>query len=150
MVVFYGVLAVIAGAMVTVSSTLNAQVGKRHGIYTSALFNNTLGAITTGVILLLTYQGLGIEIDVIYSIPRWALLGGAAAIIIVVGSNVVVPQMPIIYTSLLVFIGQFIIGLAMDLLSGRAISIGKALGFLLVLAGLLYNFYMDTLESVHT
>lgn len=143
MIILYGMMAVLAGAMVTVSSALNAQVGRRHGIYTAALINNSLATVITGAILLFLYNGLGIQANVFLEIPTWALFGGVAAIIIVVGSNVIIPQMPIIYTSLLVFIGQFSMGLVMDILNGRSLSGGKLFGFLLVLGGLLYNFYID-------
>jgi len=148
MVVLYGLLAVLAGAMVTVSSTLNAQVGRKHGIYTATLFNNMLGTIVSGTIIILLFGGIEFDTVGIQRIPTWALLGGLVAIIIVVGSNIIVPQIPITYTSLLIFIGQFTIGLLMDYLGGNEISMGKLIGFLLVLMGLLYNFYVDTLKEI--
>lgn len=147
MALFYSLLAILAGSMVTVSSALNAQVGKRHGIYTAALINNGLGTVMTGIILVFLFQGFGFETRALPTVPLWAFLGGIAAIVIVVGSNAIIPQMPIIYTSLLVFIGQFTMGLLMDLLNGRGMSIGKLFGFLLVLGGLLYNFYVDSLGN---
>ncbi|MDR5659147.1 DMT family transporter [Serpentinicella sp. ANB-PHB4] len=142
--IIYIVLATLSGAMITVSSILNAQVGKKHGVYIAALLNNFFATVIMGITLLSLYNGFGFSVESVGKVPWWAMLGGIATIIIVVGSNIVIPKMPVIYTSLLIFLGQFSMALVLDIKVNRtSISLSRILGFVLILSGLIINMKID-------
>ncbi len=143
MIILWGLLAFISGVLVTISSILNAQAGKKVGIYRAALFNNIFGALVVLIIILLMYGNLSVNPGQLREIPLWVYGGGIVTILVVVGSNVVIPKIPIVYTTLLIFIGQFVTALILDSLSSVPVTLGKALGLVFILLGLLYNLYVD-------
>ncbi len=63
--------------------------------------------------------------------------------IVVSASNVVIPKIPTMYTTLLIFIGQIFTGIIIDYLRLSSISKGKIIGGLLILLGMLYNSNVD-------
>ncbi len=149
MVFLWGLLACIAGGMVTMSGILNAQLGKRIGIYRAALVNNFLGSITAFIILLMIYKGFSVNIHSLKEIPLWVYTGGLITVVVVVGSNFLIPKIPVIYTTILVFTGQFLTALVIDWFNKVPITFGKIVGFVFISGGLLYNIYFDKQNKKH-
>ncbi|MBM7614995.1 DMT family transporter [Alkaliphilus hydrothermalis] len=143
MVLFYGFLAFTAGSMITLSGILNAQLGTKVGKYKAALANNFLGMITTLVVVLMIYRGWSIDVATLLRIPLWVYAGGLITVAVVVGFNILIPKIPVIYTTILVFTGQFLTALVIDWFNKVPITSGKMIGFVLVFSGLLYNIYFD-------
>ncbi|HAG44573.1 MAG TPA: EamA-like transporter family protein, partial [Clostridium sp.] len=83
------------------------------------------------------------NIDNFSNIPFYAFLGGLIGVIVVSASNVVIPKIPTMYTTLLIFIGQIFTGIIIDYLELSSISKGKIIGGLLILLGMLYNSNVD-------
>jgi len=65
---------------------------------------------------------------------------------VVIISNIIIPKIPTIYSTLLIFIGQLFTGIVLDYLTGMEISKGKVVGGLLILAGMAYNSMIDRKE----
>lgn len=144
----YIMLAFITGAMVILSMVINSGLGKKIGVLQGTLVNYVVGLIGTTVVLFIKESGINISIDKLYGIPAWAYLGGVIGVCVVSISNIIVPKIPAIYSTLLIFIGQIVTGIFIDYLSVNAVSKGKILGSILILSGLLYNFYVDKQELV--
>lgn len=139
----WGILAILSGVFVTLSSVMNAQAGKKIGIYGSALLNYLLGTVTAlGIYLVL--QGPGaVTLAQLREVPLWGFAGGLVGVLVVVGCNITLPRIPIIYATLLIFIGQCLTGLILDYFDGIVLSRGRLLGLLMILGGLLYNLWVD-------
>ncbi|AOY75207.1 DMT family transporter [Clostridium formicaceticum] len=146
MVVFWGLAAFIAGGLIIISSIFNAQVATKIGAYRSALLNNVLAMITAFFLLIIIYGNFTEEVHRIKEVPLWSLGGGFLTVIIVVGSNKIIPKIPVIYTALLVFTGQLLIGLVLDSIMGRSFEVRRLTGILFILGGLVYNLYIDKKE----
>ncbi len=142
MTVLYGVLAIMAGIIITASSTLNAQLGKGIGTYRAALFHNGVGALIATAIALATTGNL-YSISNLSGVPLYLFSGGIITLAVVVGTIKLVPRIPIIYTTLSVFVGQFFIGFIIDWWMGIKFSPGKIIGFCIVFIGLLINIYIE-------
>ncbi|SCY40230.1 DMT family transporter [Alkaliphilus peptidifermentans] len=142
MVVIVCLLAFMAGCMITVSSIFNAQLSKNLGTYRVVFLNNLMGTITAALIVLFYQKQLQFSFEELRSIPLYIYLGGIITIAVVAGTNNLLPKIPIIFATLFIFIGQFTGGFALDLLNREEISKEKFVGFVLVIAGLIYNLFI--------
>ncbi len=140
-------LAIISGVFVILSMITNANLAKRVGVFQSALVNYSTGLIGTSVLMLLFGNMGDLSLSFLKTIPVWAYGGGLVGAMIVASSNVVIPKIPALYTTLLFFAGQIIAGLTIDYFKFGTVGNMKLLGGLLVLIGMLYNIYVDQSES---
>jgi len=136
-------LATISGVFVILSMITNANLAKRVGVFQSALVNYSMGL--TGITILMIFFGNTQDLNFghLTEIPIWAFGGGLVGAMIVASSNVVIPKIPALYTTLLFFVGQIIAGLTIDFFKFGNIPSMKLVGGSLVLAGMLYNIYVD-------
>jgi transporter family-2 protein len=67
---------------------------------------------------------------------------------VVASSNIVIPKIPTIYSTLLIFIGQIFTGIIIDYFRAGFVSKGKVIGGVLILVGILYNSNVDKKELV--
>ncbi|MBU3112444.1 DMT family transporter [Clostridium lacusfryxellense] len=81
-------------------------------------------------------------------LPLWIFLGGVLGVIVVSSSSIVIPKIPTIYTTLLIFIGQLFTGIIIDYFRDGFISKGKIIGGLLILLGIIYNSNVDKKEMI--
>lgn len=144
----YIAIALVTGSMVVLSMVINSKLAGRIGVIPGTLINYVVGLIGISVFLFLKDQGMYVELSVFKNIPIWAYFGGAVGVLVVSLSNVVIPKIPTIYSSILIFIGQISMGMIIDYFLLDIISIGKLVGSGLILLGLLYNFNLDRIESL--
>ena len=143
MIIAYGLFALLAGGVITFSSTLNAQLGKNIGTYKAALYHNGMGALLATTIAILTFGKLASGLKSLEQVPMYLYSGGLVTVAVVVSTIKLVPKIPIIYTTLSVFIGQFFVGFIIDWYMGIKFSLGRMLGFLLIFLGLALNIYLE-------
>jgi len=143
----YIILSFIAGIMVILSMITNSQLSKRIGVFQAAFVNYGVGLFFAFIVFLTTKGYHTMAVGKFYGIPLWAYLGGALGVIVVCISNVIIPKIPTIYTTLLIFIGQLFCGILLDFYVDGMISRGKLIGGLFILIGMLYNFYVDKIST---
>lgn len=149
--IIIGLLALFAGGFTILSMILNAQLGKRIGVLQSTLMNYLVASSVMFIPLLLTGQIKKLTLLPLNAIPWWAFLGGCVGVMVVILSNIIIPRIPVIYTTLLTFLGQMIIGITMDIFITQAFSLGKIIGVSLIGTGLLYNIKVDkTIRNVNS
>ncbi|MBU5485270.1 DMT family transporter [Clostridium sp. MSJ-11] len=141
-------IAFITGALVILSMVINSSLGKKIGVLQGTFINYIVGLIGIAVVLLIKYGGIDIPFGDLQKVPLWAYLGGAIGVIVVATSNIIIPKIPTIYSTLLIFIGQLGTGIVIDYLTMNVVSKGKIIGSILILLGLVYNFYIDKKELV--
>jgi transporter family-2 protein len=139
----YIVLALITGACVIFSMVINSRLSDHIGIFQGTFINYLTAAIVSLVIILLNQDIFSITLKALTQTPNWAFFGGIIGIAVVAISNVIIPKIPAIYSTLIIFVGQLIAGLVIDFYLGTTISIGKLIGGGFVITGLLYNFKVD-------
>lgn len=144
----YIILAVLGGCITIVSMIINSHLAKKIGVFQGTLMNYIVGLLSTILLFAIVGNSLSFSLDSFGKIPFWAFLGGIVGVMVVASSNIIIPKIPIIYTSLLIFVGQLFTGILIDYLRIGFVSKGKIIGGLLILIGLIYNSNVDKKELV--
>lgn len=143
----YIIMAFLAGILVIISMIINSNLSKEIGTFQGAFVNYSVGLFFAILVFLISRSYSTIDSKSFMGIPFWAYLGGALGLVIVCISNVIIPKIPTIYTTLLIFTGQLFCGILIDYFREDIISKGKIVGGLLILIGMGYNFYIDNSEN---
>lgn len=139
----YIVLAIICGGLTIVSIIINANLGQKLGVFQGGFVNYVMGLSVTLIIIALLRLTGNFQMDNFTGIPFYAYLGGFVGVMVVVASNIVIPKIPAVYSTVLIFIGQIFTGLFIDYIRIGNISIGKIVGGLIIIGGIMYNSYVD-------
>ncbi|MBF9016330.1 MULTISPECIES: DMT family transporter [unclassified Oceanispirochaeta] len=143
----YLFLALISGALVMLSTVINAQLAKRVGLLRGTSVNYAAGLVTAIVILLIMGSRPS-EFAVIPSIhPLLIFGGGVLGVIIVSGLSTVVPRIPAVYSTILIFIGQVGAGLVLDYYILDSFAWLQAAGAVVIALGLLSKILVDVKEQ---
>jgi len=126
-----------------VSMLINAGLAQKIGAFQGALINYAVGLLGTLLIILLILITGNFNTGNLSGIPFYAYLGGFVGVMVVVASNIVIPKIPVLYTTILIFIGQIFTGIILDYFRVGSISNGKVIGGILIIAGMFYNSYVD-------
>ena len=143
----YIFMAFVAGWLIVLSMIFNSNLAKRIGIFQSTLINYTVGLFVSGLLAIIMNNRINIGLIEFNSIPWWVYLGGFVGVAIVSASNYIIPKIPVIYTTLLVYVGQLTFGLTLDYWSGLPVSRNRLVGGVLIVLGLLYNFRIDQINT---
>lgn len=139
----YIILAFITGCMVILSLVINSKLAIKIGVLQGTLINYLVGLTFSILVFLFNYKYVEISLKYLSNIPIWVYFGGAIGVMIVSINNIVIPKIPTIYSTLLIFTGQIFTGITIDFILGDSISKGKIIGGLLISLGMMYNFYID-------
>lgn len=143
---FYILISVVAGAIVVISRVLNTKLSENIGLIESSFFNYLTGLLSSLILFILMREK--ITLNSFNNIPFWAYLGGLLGAVVVILSSVVTPKLSSFNLTLIIFIGQLITGIFIDIITLGTISYSKIIGGLLVILGLAYNLHIDsTLEK---
>lgn len=143
MLYLYMLLSILGGASVVLGRMINAKLSKKIGTLQSTLINYIVGLSFTIIIFFVTQDKFKMGLSSFETIPLWAYLGGLMGVIIIMTSNYVTQRISAFYITLLVFIGQLFLGTLIDFFIFKELSLTKAIGGILVLAGLTYNLWID-------
>ncbi|MEN3158672.1 DMT family transporter [Alkalimonas sp. NCh-2] len=133
-------LAVIAGALVPLQAGSNAELGRALGHPIWATLISLLISMLVVIPILFAIQTPFPALGAIKHLPVWAWLGGVAGAIYISSALILVPRVGATSFIVCVIAGQLISSLLVDYhgwlnLPVREISIGRVLGVILVLAG---------------
>ena len=144
----YIILAVLCGAITLLSMIINSHLSKKIGVFQGTFINYVVGLLSTVLLITIVKNSVDLSLDSFTKIPLWAFLGGLLGVMVVSASNIVIPKIPTIYTTLLIFIGQLFTGILIDYFREGFISKGKIIGGVLILMGLIYNSRVDKKELI--
>ncbi|NNG00697.1 MAG: DMT family transporter [Desulfobacteraceae bacterium] len=141
---FYIAIAVLTGMLVVVTMVVNAQLALRIGVFRGTRINYITGL---GTVALFALAG-GVDVTGSFTLlaslhPLYIFGGGICGVTAVVGINYILPRIPVIYGTLLFFLGQVVAGLVIDYLFYRTLSPRRLLGAVIVLSGLAMNMLAD-------
>ncbi len=143
MLYLYMLLSILGGVSVVLGRMINAKLSEKIGTLQSTLINYLVGLGFTILIFFISQDKFKMGLHEFSTIPLWAYLGGLLGVIIIMTSNYVTPRISAFYITLLVFIGQLFLGTILDYFILKELSLTKAMGGILVLAGLTYNLWID-------
>ena len=147
MLLVYLFISFLAGVTVVLGRIVNSGLAGKIGTLQSTLINYITGLTLSYIVYLVSRDKPITESIGQISVPFWAYLGGLAGIVIIMCSNYITPKLSAFYVTLLVFIGQLMLGIIIDYFVLQELSLGKCLGGLLVLIGLTINLWIDKKES---
>jgi transporter family-2 protein len=145
----YLILGILTGVVTMVQMVYNSRFGSYKGVLFSARNNVVSGLIFALVVygftaFQKTYEGF----LTIPSIPLPLVLGGGLlAVVVVTGTNWVIPKIPALYAALLLSSAQIIASMAIDYIIYRKFSIFLLLGAIVVVIGMAGNVLVDQAEA---
>jgi len=139
----YYILAFIAGTLTIISMVTNSTLASYVGTAQSTFVNFITGLLVS-LVMFFFFNNQSLTF---ISFPLWALLGGFLAVFIVIITNLVIPKIPAIYTSLLIFVGQLLTGIIIDFLVNHSVNSNKIIGVSIIVLGLFFNFMVDKKDN---
>lgn len=140
-------LAILGGVLTTLSMIVSSTLGKKIGLIQSTIIHY-IGGLIGGVFILI---GIGsastLSIVDMSRMPLYIFLGGIIGVIVVYTSNIVIPKIPVVYSTLLMFSGQMLCAIIIDTIVMGEFSWQKLLGAIVVILGIFYNSKVDSKEN---
>ena len=135
-------LAVLGGVLTTLSMVVSSSLGKKIGLIQSTIIHY-IGGLIGGIFILIGMGSVSVPSIIDMSrMPLYIFLGGIMGVMVVYASNVVIPKIPVVYSTLLMFSGQMLCAIVMGDFSWR-----KLLGAIIVILGIFYNSKIDEKEE---
>jgi len=133
----YSLLALLSGGTVATSILLNARLAAIKGLKKGVFVNYLMGlAVSLPIALLI--NGTAVPAVEFNWMLLFALTGGAIGFLAVMMNSYITPRIGILYITILLFIGQLGTGVVIDGLRDGVFQIGKIIGGILIVAGLVY------------
>lgn len=137
-------LAFTAGAVNMVGTVINARLAVRIGLFRGVRINYIAGFSTIIVVALLARTDLsGLAAAVVKTGPFVAIGGGFLGVVVVASTNFVMPRIPALYASLVMFVGQSLAGILIDAIVYGTFSWREPAGTAIILAGLMANIILE-------
>lgn len=129
----------LGGILPGLSFILNSELGVKKGVLRSARFNYITGLATTVLILAALRPSLGPAAQSLERTNPFLMCGGLLGVFMVVAMNFVFPRIPAFSATLLLFAGEALAGLVVDVVSFGVLDPRRLAGTCLVVAGLAVN-----------
>lgn len=133
------ILAILGGVLTTLSMVINSSLGKKIGVLQSTFINYIVGLLGSLALLMIIGTSANVSVEELTKMPFYIFLGGLLGVIVVYSSNIIIPKIPVVYSTLLLFIGQIFAGILLDLVLINEISLNKVLGGIIISIGIIYN-----------
>lgn len=140
------ILAMLGGILTTLSMVVNSSLGKKIGVIQSTCINYIVGLICSILVLVALGSSVNISIETFEKMPFYIFLGGAIGVSVVYFSNIIIPKIPVVYSTLLLFVGQVVTGIIIDFFVMSEISFTKLIGAIIIIIGILFNSKIDEKE----
>lgn len=132
--ILFAALAVLAGALVSLSRQINGRLALSTSAMESSFWNHIVGlAFITLVALAVGGLFAGTPQDA----PWWAYLGGPVGVVFIAAGSWLIPRIGAAQTAMLIIAGQMISGVVLDIILGAPGSpVARIVGVALILAGM--------------
>ena len=134
------VLSILSGVTVVVSRTLNARMLLHYDLQMSTLFNYITGLFSSSLVLLVL-SPIAFTTLFSFQLPWYTYIGGAIGAVLVSLSSVVAVRLPSYSITVVMFLGQFFFGMALDALTERTPTPQAVAGGVILAIGLFVNYY---------
>lgn len=127
-----------AGVLIVISMILNGELSKKIGRINSILVNYLTATVSSLALCFIMIKSIP-TYSSISNIPLIYFLGGSIGVLTTYIFNVIVHKVSTVHTVILRFIGQMLTSSIIDYLYLNIFSIGKILGCILFLIGIIIN-----------
>lgn len=127
-----------AGVLIVISMILNGELSKKIGRINSILVNYLTATVSSLALCFIMIKSIP-TYSSISNIPLIYFLGGSIGVLTTYIFNVIVHKVSTMHTVILRFIGQMLTSSIIDYLYLNIFSIGKILGCILFLIGIIIN-----------
>jgi transporter family-2 protein len=144
----YVIIGTLAGVITMVQMVYNSRFAAYKGIFFSARNNVISGLVVALIVYAIispaeTFQAFSL----VPQVPVYLILGGGLlAIVVVSGSNYVIPKIPVIYSALLLSSSQIIASIFLDYYMYDIFSGRMLIGAIVILLGMAGNVWVDYKE----
>ncbi|MBN3346682.1 hypothetical protein CF050_07270 [Clostridium botulinum] len=121
---------------------LNGELSKRIGTINSVVINYLTATLASIIFYSITFNFIS-NTSTIANTSLVYFLGGAIGVLITYIFNVIIHKIPTVYTVILRFIDQMLTSAIIDYLYFNIFSIGKVVGCVLFLIGIILNAKSD-------
>jgi len=133
-----------AGVFVVFSMILNSQLSLRIGTFHGVRRNYIVGLICSVIVFQFSDSSVYTVFESIKIInPLYLIGGGFIGVLVVAGSNRVLPKIPVIYTTLLIYGGQAVAGIIIDYIMSGELSLKKIMGTMVIITGFFVNMILE-------
>ncbi len=140
----YMLLAFLGGSILATQLIINARLALKIGLKRSTRNNFIVTAACSLILVIFLKIDMAAGFRALLSVSMFHALGsGWLGVIVVLLSSWIIPKIPTVYSSLLLFSGQFLSALIIDAVRFGSVSAGQLGGVLLILAGMLWNIRVD-------
>lgn len=144
----YILLALIAGMLTVVSISLNALLGQKVGIVQGILINFIAGFSLISLVLAGSIVMGNFQYVTMSGVPICAFFGGLMGCCITGLSNYVLPKIPVLFATMLMFVGQILCGIVIDFIFLDKFSAGQLAGGVLIAVGIFLVARVDSKEEI--
>ncbi len=138
--VLYVVLALCTGLMLATTGAMNASLAKRIGVLPGTLVNYMTGLIASIACTLIAGAW---SMPAFVGLQPFHLMGGVLGVCIVSMTSLAMGHVPVVYVTVILFVGQVLMGIGIDAANGMPLTAGKVIGCLLIVAGLVCNILLE-------
>lgn len=139
-------IAILIGLTIVVSMVQNSRLEQDIDIRQVTLLNFITGGVGSFILFFVSREALSAFAG-LGEMPWYGYLGGLLGVVAVTFGTVVMKHVSVITASMLMYTGQMVIGVLIDISQGTDFSIGKIIGCLLIISGVYFNSFMDSLEN---
>lgn len=145
----YVIIGTATGILTMVQMVYNSRLASYKGVLFSARNNVISGFVFASLVYALTSAERTLDaITHVTEVPIHLILGGGLlAVIVVTGTNHVIPRIPAIYSALLLSSAQIITSIILDAIMFGLFSMHLLIGALVILCGMLGNVWVDRQEQ---
>ncbi len=129
------IFSLFAGGLVILCISINGRLANQVGLIQAGITNYLVGLICSIFYFIIINNGSS---PILYSsIPFYYFLGGVVGSVIMLLNSIIINNLSAVYVTVLVFIGQLSIGVFIDYLREGDLPVGKVIGGMLILSGLI-------------
>lgn len=145
----YVVIGVLTGIITMIQMVYNSRFAAFKGVFFSARNNVLSGLVIAVVVYAITSAGTTLKaFATVGEVPVPLMLGGGLlAVLVVSGTNHVIPRIPAIYSALLLSSSQIITSIVLDYYMYDLFSTRLLVGAIVILIGMMGNVFIDWKEK---
>lgn len=140
------ILAILSGVTIVTSRMLNAKLAEYVGPHMSTFMNYVVGLFSAFILALV----MRVSVPDLSGQPAqnlWIYLGGILGVGSVFIFNLITKKLPAYQLTIILFVSTLFAGITLDYFIYHIFTIGKFIGGLIVLAGLVFSIRSDSKEN---
>jgi len=141
-------LSFLAGGSLVLSRTINAKLAGLSTVGLGTFFNYLVGFIITIPVFFLFGRNEPVFANLTISPEPLIYFGGLIGVCLIFINNIVVPKVPAFYLSLIMFIGQVLMGVVIDAMIAQSFSFTILSGGILVAIGLCSDLLLNRRKKI--